>query len=173
MFKYLSAFLDRLEKVCIIIGSAMLFAMVVIMGWQVILRYVFSKSNVWAEEISRYLFIGETLLVAFVGSRRDNHLKMDFFLRALPKRISAIVDLLLNVSIIILLVVLQPYAIQLWRRAFTSYSSSLPFPMAVPYAPIVLGIFFLILAHIERLVIQIKGLASKGVNDLKEGGVQS
>lgn len=39
--------------------------MVAVMFYQVVLRYCFNKSNIWSEEITRYMFVYVSLLASF------------------------------------------------------------------------------------------------------------
>jgi len=57
MLKAYSKFLDILEKICMAIMGVLMFLMVAAMVYQVILRYVFNDSNIWSEEITRYMFV--------------------------------------------------------------------------------------------------------------------
>ncbi len=63
MIKLYSKFLDLLEWVEKAILAVSVFVMVIIMVYQVILRYVFSNPNAWSEELARYLFILNVMLV--------------------------------------------------------------------------------------------------------------
>ena len=56
MFKAYSRFLDRLEKLFLMILGLLLAAMTGIMVYQVVLRYLFHRPNVWAEEVVKFLF---------------------------------------------------------------------------------------------------------------------
>ena len=55
MIKAYSKFLDILEKIQIVLLTVSVPAMVLIMFYQVIMRYVFANSPAWSEELVRYL----------------------------------------------------------------------------------------------------------------------
>ena len=57
MIKAYSKFLDILEKIQRVILTVSVPAMVLIMFYQVVMRYVFHNSPAWSEELVRYLFI--------------------------------------------------------------------------------------------------------------------
>ena len=55
MIKAYSKFLDILEKIQRVILTVSVPAMVLIMFYQVVMRYVFHNSPAWSEELVRYL----------------------------------------------------------------------------------------------------------------------
>ena len=62
MLKKYTKFLDGLEsveKVFLVVTAAI---MVIVIAYQVVLRYVFHASNAWSEELARYLFIYDVFI---------------------------------------------------------------------------------------------------------------
>ena len=77
----------------------MFWALAVIVFLQFFTRYVLNDSLSWTEETARYFLI----LVCFLGSvsamRRGSHIMLEFFIRALPRRIGklmAVVSMLIT-----------------------------------------------------------------------------
>lgn len=62
MIKAYSKFLDILEKIQRVILTVSVPAMVLIMFYQVVMRYVFHNSPAWSEELVRYLFIFNVMM---------------------------------------------------------------------------------------------------------------
>lgn len=60
--------------------------MVIVIFYQVILRYVFNASNIWSEELARYLMCYSVLLGAAIAVRKYSHLQVDFVINMLPAR---------------------------------------------------------------------------------------
>ena len=56
MLRGYSKFLDVLEKVEKAILAVTVGIMVIIIAYQVIMRYIFAHANSWSEELARYLF---------------------------------------------------------------------------------------------------------------------
>lgn len=52
---------------------------------QVIMRYVFNASFVWAEELCRYLMIWGIMIGATIALNSSKHLRVDYFVGLLPK----------------------------------------------------------------------------------------
>lgn len=83
---YFSKAMDILERVLrLIIGLSML-VMLVVIAYQVILRYIFKASNIWSEELARYLMCYVVLLGAAIATRKYAHLQVDFLINMENKR---------------------------------------------------------------------------------------
>ena len=54
-------FLDGIEKIEKLFLAVTVAIMIIVIIYQVILRYVFSASNAWSEELARYLFIYDVI----------------------------------------------------------------------------------------------------------------
>lgn len=65
--------------------SSALWAIVIIMGIQVIMRYVFKSSLVWSEEVSRYLFIWMVFTGISYGIKNGSHMRIDMLEHFFPK----------------------------------------------------------------------------------------
>jgi TRAP-type C4-dicarboxylate transport system permease small subunit len=62
-----------------------LWAIVIIMGMQVVMRYLFGSSLSWSEEISRYFFIWFTFLGLSYAVRNNSHIRIDILESTFPK----------------------------------------------------------------------------------------
>lgn len=73
MLKKYTKFLDGLEsveKVFLVVTAAI---MVIVIAYQVVLRYVFNASNAWSEELARYLFIYDVFIGSAIALRKNSH----------------------------------------------------------------------------------------------------
>ena len=73
-------FLDGIEKIEKLFLAVTVAIMIIVITYQVILRYVFSASNAWSEELARYLFIYDVMVAAAIATRRNSHLQVDAFI---------------------------------------------------------------------------------------------
>ena len=80
MKKLIDGFFKLLEFLIV----AMLFAMVVRVFGNVLMRYIFDTGITVSEEMSRYCFIWLTYLGAMVAMREGGHLGMDTLVKVLP-----------------------------------------------------------------------------------------
>ena len=74
MLKILNKIEDVFCAVSLLLTTLILFV-------NVVLRYVFSASTSWAEEMIRYLMIWITFIGGSVCVRHSAHIRMDFLLR--------------------------------------------------------------------------------------------
>lgn len=154
MGKTYSRFLDMLEKIQRAILTVSVAAMVVLMVYQVILRYVFSNSNAWSEELIRYLFILNVMLASPIAIRRNNHLQIDVLINCFSPRVKRIFTVLATLAGIVFLCFLLKYSIDLCMTATNNVSAGLAaaglnVSMAIPYASLPLGAVLMILTSIE------------------------
>ncbi len=165
MGKTYSRFLDMLEKIQRAILTVSVAAMVVLMVYQVILRYVFSNSNAWSEELIRYLFILNVMLASPIAIRRNNHLQIDVLINCFSPRVKRIFTVLATLAGIVFLCFLFKYSIDLCMTATNNVSAGLAaaglnVSMAIPYASLPLGAVLMILTSIEVVLKTIGELRS-------------
>lgn len=65
--------------------AAALWSIVIVMGLQVIMRYVFNSSLSWSEEVSRYLFVWMVFLGMSYGIKTGTHMRIDILEHFVPK----------------------------------------------------------------------------------------
>jgi TRAP-type C4-dicarboxylate transport system permease small subunit len=67
---------DRGLKTINAIASVLLACAVVLMAVQVVLRFVFSQPQPWAEEINRYCFVWATFLGSVIALAKGTHIRV-------------------------------------------------------------------------------------------------
>lgn len=162
MLSAYSKFLDLIEKVERFFLAISMGVMIVDMTYQVILRYVFSNSNAWSEELARYLFIFEVMVAAAIAIRKNSHLQIDVLINCFKPRTKTAFTLVSTLVGMVFLVCLLVYSIKLVQTGGTNISVGLNIPMSIPYATIPLGVVLMLLTSVEVVL--------KSVKELKEGG---
>ena len=152
MIKLYSKFLDLLEWVEKAILAVSVFVMVIIMVYQVILRYVFSNSNSWSEEVTRYLIIFNVMMASALAVRRNSHLQIDILINCFSPRLKRIFTIGATLAGIVFLVLLFQYSLQLCAQAASNISPGVGISMSVPYAAMPIGIVLMILTSIEVIL---------------------
>ena len=84
MLKWLDENLDEFLMGIFLIG------MVLIMGVQVLARYVFGASLSWSEEITRYLFIWSGFISVSYCTKKCISIKIEQFVAIFPRRGKAV-----------------------------------------------------------------------------------
>lgn len=149
MLKAYSKFLNAIEKAEKAVLALSMAAMVVLMLYQVILRYVFSASNSWSEELVRYLFILDVMLAASIAVRRNSHLQIDVLINCFSPKLKRIFTIAATLAGIVFLALLFWYSLDLCMTATSNVSPGLGIPMSIPYACVPLGAVLMILTSIE------------------------
>jgi TRAP-type C4-dicarboxylate transport system permease small subunit len=162
VLKRYSAFLNKLDKVILAILAALAAAMVIIMLYQIVLRYCFNSANVWAEELTRFMFVWMTTLGASVAIRHNVHLRVDLVVDFLKPRSRFILQIVTYTLILLFLIYLCQLGFDLMSRTMINKSAGLRVPMAVPYSAIPFGCIFMILSCIEFIASRVQDLRNLG-----------
>lgn len=159
MLRTYSRLLDILERIEKLILTVSVPVMVILMVYQVILRYIFSASNSWSEELIRYLFIFSTMIAASIAVRRNSHLQIDIFINRLSERLKKIFTIVSTLAGIVFLCMLFVYCLELCAHAAKNISPGVGISMAVPYACMPMGSVLMILTSVEVVL--------KNIDDLR------
>ena len=140
MLKFLGKIEDVFCAVSLLLTTIILFV-------NVVLRYVFSASTSWAEELIRYLMIWITFIGGAVCVRHAAHIRMDFLLTMLPRSVSRMVTRLVYLIAAGFCAALIVYS---WRLVeFTiemeQTSPAMEVPMWIPYMAMPLGSALMVL----------------------------
>lgn len=157
-----SKFLNGLTRVLKTVLCLMLAAMVLIMFYQAVMRYVFSNAQPWCEELTLYLSMFSIMLALGMASRMDSHLQVDFLTRLYGPRMKCFMTAVWSVVSIVVMIIFAYYALRLIGRA-TSRSVTLPITMAQVYMAFPIGAGILILYSIEIMIRNLVGFLHGGV----------
>ncbi|KAF5060470.1 Tripartite ATP-independent periplasmic transporter, DctQ component [anaerobic digester metagenome] len=166
MIKAYSKFLDKLETLEKYFLGITVAIMVIVMTYQVILRYCFSAANSWSEELARYLFIYDVMIAAAIATRRNSHLQVDFLINLLKPKVKYIFTIVATIAGIVFLGFLFNYSLTLCQTAANNISAGLKISMSIPYACMPIGAVLMILTSLEVIfhnILQIRGLDKKEV----------
>ncbi len=167
MIKAYSKFLDKLETAEKIFLGITVALMVIVMVYQVILRYCFSASNSWSEELARYLFIYDVMIAAAIATRKNSHLQVDFLINLLKPKVKCIFTIIATLAGIVFMVFLFNYSLTLCQTAAKNISAGLQISMSIPYACMPIGVVLMILTSLEVIfknVLEIRELGKKEVS---------
>jgi len=98
--------LKGIEKVEMFLSKAFLSVMILVVALQVFFRYVINKPLTWPEELSSFLLIWLTFLVADILLKRKGHVQVDFFTNKMSEKGQEIVSIIVNLYILAFLVFL-------------------------------------------------------------------
>lgn len=138
--------------------AALLLGMAVIMGIQVVSRFVLGASLSWTEEITRYLFIWAGFLSVSYCSKRCISIKIEQFVAKFSRRTRAIIKVVNHTIELAFFFYMIPFAWSYMMSAVESgqVSPALSIPMyyvqAAPFVSFVLVAFRII----QRWIIEFK-----------------
>lgn len=91
---------DLFEKALNLILQVLLGTIVVTISYSVLMRYVFSRPPVWAEELSRFIFIWVVMLGAILVTREQSHIEFTILFDRFPKKVKPVVKTIIHLLIL-------------------------------------------------------------------------
>jgi len=168
MLKAYLKFMSTLEKIALFVVGILMIIMVTAMVYQVILRYIFSNSNIWSEELTRFLFVWVSLIGSFIAVRRNSHLKVEVFIDLMKGNTKRYFSIIIDIAVLAFLIYLLPLSYDLTMSTFVNISAGLKVPMAVGYGAIPVGTVLMILGMIEQLLLKITNTEPVKEAEVKE-----
>lgn len=137
--KIIRAFFSFVEKFFEVLSMTMLFAMVVIICYQVVMRYVFNRSPSWSEEVSLILMIWFGILSIPIGVRLHLHIGIEYLFNKFPKRTQWVLSRVIYALIAAFGVVMITAGLELVKFTSMSTLPATKLPSSVKYAVIPLA----------------------------------
>lgn len=139
-------FLNRCERALRVLLAGLLFVITAGVFVQVCLRYLFSLSFLWGEELSLFSFIWCVFLGAAIGVRRRIHFGFDLLAGLLRGRAAAAQRLLVDLIVLLLAVVLLVQGYHFTVLSIRRLSPALGITLFFPTLIIPLSAAYMILA---------------------------
>ena len=158
---------DNFELVLI---SLALSAISIIMGMQVVMRYIFHNSLGWAEEICRYLFIYSAFLGFSYSTHKGLHLQLDFIPNVLPFMKKYFMFFGDAVLFLFCIYMIKPgiSVIQLLIRSGQT-SPAMGIPMHYVYLSLMFGLVLSILRLIQKYTLLLINWRKAEITNREEG----
>ncbi len=123
------------------LSVAVLVAILILLTYQVVMRFVFHNTNSWSEELARYLFIWLVYISAAYAIYKNAHIKIDAVKSLYPKKIRKYIPILGNVIFLIYAVAITIFSFDYCMDIYASHqvSMGLGVMMAYMYASIPIG----------------------------------
>jgi TRAP-type C4-dicarboxylate transport system permease small subunit len=162
-----NAWYNRIEE---FIGIIFLFAMLFIMTYQVVARFVFKTGNTWSEELSRYIYIWFTLITVSLAVLNNAHIKIEAAMAVFPKKWRPGLVALGFVILIAYCLFIVVFGISMVRRNIRmgNVSLGLQLPMYLVYSIVPLSHVLIIIRSVQRLIGIYLGENVKGVDEAEE-----
>jgi TRAP-type C4-dicarboxylate transport system permease small subunit len=134
---------SRFEQVLVTANRAIIVLMMSVMATlvfvNVVCRYIFNFSIIWAEEISQYLMIWITYLGAGLALREGRHVTVDVLQDRLPRATRRLVRAAIATGMLGFLVVLAILGVRIAAFTWKHETPVLNLPLGLPYLAIPAG----------------------------------
>ncbi len=154
----ISDILDKIAEVAIV---AMLAAMVVITGAQIVCRLFFTALS-WSEEATRYLLIWSTLFGAGCVYKHSGHISISVLQDMLPGKAKDVLQIVVHVFCMILFALAVFYGIQYFGKQGNQLSAAMRLPMRYVYTCIPIGCGLMCFHALDAVLACILDLLGKG-----------
>lgn len=140
------------------VACLLLSAMIIVVTWQVISRYVLNAPSTFSEELLRFGVIWLSLIGAAYASGRSTHMAVDLFKDMAKGRLRLILDFLVPVAFIVFAVtVLILGGMQAVIISAQQYSAVLRVPMGAIYAALPTSGVLIVLYSILNIAELLRG----------------
>src|SRR5215211_3676539 len=129
---------------------AMMAVMVALVFGNVVGRYVFNVSFIWAEELSQYLMVWVTFLGAGLALTQGRHVAVELVQDALPGRAARALRAAVALLVAAFLVALTVLGFEFVGFAWGQETPAMNIPFGIPYLAVPIGAL-LFLAHLALM----------------------
>ncbi len=120
-------------------ANLLLVAMLLVIGLQVVARFVLGAPTMWAEELGRYLLVAVTMLGSAILMEKNEHIAIDTFVDMMPERVRNALSWLRDAITLTVCGLIAWYGWTLVGIGARQSSTGLPIKMSVPYLAIPIG----------------------------------
>lgn len=118
---------------------------------QIFARLFLATAPSWTEEAARVFFVIAIGCSAGLALRSGEYVNFDFFYQRMNERWQQRVAFFIDLFTVMLFVVFTVYAVQFTLMGWAERSPSLKFPMAIPFAGMLILGFSLLVYAVDRL----------------------
>ena len=159
LLKPLSRFNDVVEQVGKYAGLTLIGVMTLVILYQVFMRYVLNNPPTWSEEMSRFMMVWMTFLVAPIAYRRGMNVAIETLSRFLVGRLQAALQLVLNALILYFMIEYAQEGMGLAERGLKAKAFTIDVKLFWFYLIVPTGFFLLAAVSVENILRAVKGLA--------------
>lgn len=158
------------EKILEILAMSLLVLMTLIIGYQIFMRYFFSSTPKWSEELSLVLMVWFAFIGIAIGVNKGIHLSIEYFVDKMSVKGKRIVHKVNDLLILLFGIVLTTAGYQLAKMAGMSIMPALQVPTTVLYGVVPICGIMIVLYSIISLFTE-KDFKDKDEElDIFEGG---
>ena len=148
-------FVGKVGKYC---GLSLIGAMTLVILYQVFMRYVLNDPPTWSEEMSRFMMVWMTFLVAPIAYRHGMNVAIETLSRFLVGRVQAALQLVLNALILYFMVAYAQEGVGLAERGLKSKAFTIDVKLFWFYLVVPAGFYLLAAVSVEHILRGVKSL---------------
>lgn len=176
---WLLSLIDKVSMIFGYISGGFAFLMMVIIGYDVVMRHIFNDPTIWADEVSCYLLVGVTFLGAAYTLTMGGHIHVETLVVKLKPKARKRFEFVTDVLSLAFLVVLTRQGYWLVKDSYVTTKISatlLRTPLYIPQLLLAVGLTWLclqLLVHIlrhnipQRLQSEVRRLSNKDTEQEK------
>ncbi len=130
---FLKKIFDKIEIIMEYFGMFLLTMMLLIIGMQVVCRYIFGFTPRWSEEVALILMVWFTFIGMSIGVKKGIHISIEYFMDRVPKKMRKIIIKLDDILMIIFGGILLVNGYMLSEMMMWSTMPSIGLPTTVIY----------------------------------------
>ena len=158
LLRPLSRFNDIVEFAGKYLGLTLIGVMTLVILYQVFMRYVLNDPPTWSEEMSRFMMVWMTFLVAPIAYRRGMNVAIETLSRFLAGRLQAALQLVLNALILYFMIQYAQEGIGLAERGLKAKAFTIDVKLFWFYLIVPAGFCLLAAVGVEHILRAVKGL---------------
>jgi TRAP-type C4-dicarboxylate transport system permease small subunit len=130
MFQTINHVTNRIIEGFALLGGCMLCVMISSTFFESMVRYIGYPTS-WTVEFTEYALVYLVFLAISYTEKNNDHIRVDFFINLLPRRIKNYVEIFNYFCIVLLMIVLTYYGVKFFLKSYTTGVLS-PTPLRVP-----------------------------------------
>jgi TRAP-type C4-dicarboxylate transport system permease small subunit len=141
-----------LSKASLMLAVVLLIAIIVCVQYQVVGRYLFNDTPVWAEGLALQLVLYVTALGVAVGVRDAGHIGLESLVMLLPESMRLKIEILIH-ALVALFGAIMVSSGWLWTRLkWSDIKPMLGIPVGMDYLALVIAGLLIVLFSVEHIV---------------------
>lgn len=144
--------LNLVEKILEMICTVFVGAIVLVLFYAVVMRYVFHMPPAWSIEASRFMFLWLVMFGAALVTRENSHIEIDFIVNWLPPKVRFLWVNLLRLVMLAFCGVLIYYGVKILPIVGQANTPTLEMSMGWLYASVPAGGFLMGVYILELLI---------------------
>ncbi|HBB18377.1 MAG TPA: hypothetical protein DCZ97_15770 [Syntrophus sp. (in: bacteria)] len=135
--------LNLVEKILELICTVFVGAIVLVLFYAVVMRYVFHMPPAWSIEVSRFMFLWMVMFGAALVTREKSHIEIDFIVNCIPLKVRFLWINLLRLVMLAFCGVLIYYGVKILPIVGQANTPTLEMSMGWLYASVPAGGFLM------------------------------